>query len=85
MAILLNPITNTTTTMPGMISANNISFQITVDDFNDVVVELKSLVDFTNLAFELMGIDITLDEFQKMTKDERKSLIRDIKINKVIC
>lgn len=43
-----------------------------------------SLIDYVDLLFNLIGVDITYDEFQKMSDSERKSFIRDIKINRVI-
>ena len=43
-----------------------------------------SLVDYVDILFSLMGIDIDYVRFQSMTKDERKQFIRDIKINRVL-
>lgn len=44
----------------------------------------ESLVDYTDLLFNILGIDITYRRFQKMSDEERTQFIRDIKINKVI-
>lgn len=44
----------------------------------------ESLVDYVDILFNLMGVDITYRKFQKMSDSERKQFIRDIKINKVI-
>ncbi len=43
-----------------------------------------SFTDFCELVLVALGIDIKYEEFKNMTKEERKSLIRDIKINKLI-
>jgi len=43
-----------------------------------------SFTDFCELILVALGIEIKYDDFKKMTKEERKSLIRDIKINKLI-
>lgn len=44
----------------------------------------KSLVEYTDILYSLMGIDITYERFQKMSDEERKQFIRDIKLNKII-
>lgn len=44
----------------------------------------KSLVDYVDLMFSIMNIDITYERFQQMSDGERKQFIRDIKINKII-
>ena len=43
-----------------------------------------SLVDYVDLLFNLMGIDIDYSRFQAMSIAERKQFIRDIKINRVL-
>ncbi len=45
----------------------------------------SDLVQFQELILAALGIDITYEGFCKLTKEERKSLIRDIKINRVLC
>jgi len=44
----------------------------------------SSLVDYVDILFNLMGVDITYREFQNMTEGERKQFVRDLKIKKVI-
>lgn len=44
----------------------------------------KSLVDYVNILYNILGIDIDYERFQQMTDDERKSFIRDLKINKIV-
>lgn len=41
--------------------------------------------DFCELVLSVLGYDIKYDDFCKMTKEEKKSLLRDIKINKILC
>lgn len=43
-----------------------------------------SLVDYVDILFNLMGIDITYVEFQAMSEAERLQFVRDIKINKIV-
>lgn len=44
----------------------------------------SDLIEFTELLFAVLGYDITFEEFSKMTKEQRKSILRDIKINRVL-
>lgn len=44
----------------------------------------SSIVDYVDILFNLMGIDITYTKFQGMSELERKQFLRDIKINKII-
>ena len=43
-----------------------------------------SITDFMELTLMALGYDITYEEFKKMSKEEKKSIIRDIKINRVL-
>lgn len=45
----------------------------------------SDLVQFQELILVALGIDVTFEQFCSMSIDERKSLIRDIKINRVLC
>jgi len=45
----------------------------------------SDLVQFQELILAALGIDVTYEQFCSMSIDERKSLIRDIKINRVLC
>lgn len=44
----------------------------------------KSLVDYVDLLFNIMEIDITYEKFQQMSSSDRKQFLRNIKINKLI-
>ena len=45
----------------------------------------SDLVQFQELILVALGIDVTYEQFCSMSIDERKSLIRNIKINRVLC
>jgi hypothetical protein len=51
---------------------------------NNVISVNSDIIEFTELLFAVLGYDITFDEFSKMTKEQRKSILRDIKINRII-
>lgn len=48
----------------------------------DTSIEIISYMDF---AFKIIGIDMDFEKFKNMTEGERKSFLRDIKINKLLC
>ncbi len=60
------------------ISVCNSSGSVNVSINND-------LVQFQELILAALGIDVTYEQFCSMSNDERKSLIRDIKINRILC
>lgn len=45
----------------------------------------NELVEYIDFAFECMGLDITYKNFKEMSKEEKKSKLRDIKIKKILC
>ncbi len=44
----------------------------------------NDITEFCELTLAAMGLDIKYQDFQKMSNDERKSLLRDIKIKRVL-
>ena len=43
--------------------------------------DVKDYIDFT---LELMSIDLNFDKFSRMSTDEKKAMIREMKINTII-
>ena len=44
----------------------------------------NDMTEFCELVLAVLGHDIKYQDFQKMSKEERKSLLRDIKIKRVL-
>ncbi len=44
----------------------------------------QSLIDYVDLLFNLMGVDIKYQEFKNMSNAEKTQFIRDLKIKKVM-
>jgi hypothetical protein len=40
--------------------------------------------EFVEFALELMGIDLKYSDFQRMTEQEKKAMLRDRKIEKIL-
>jgi hypothetical protein len=44
----------------------------------------SDIVEYIDIFYQLMGIDMDYERFSKMTKEERISFIRDLKLQKLI-
>ncbi len=52
--------------------------------YNSPVVEQNLVIEYIDMMAQLLGIDINFEKFSKLTTDERKSYIRDLKIKKIL-
>jgi hypothetical protein len=43
-----------------------------------------SLTDYMDFTLKLLGIDLTYEKFKNMSESDKQSLLRDIKINRII-
>ena len=75
----------TSTIVPGSVitsGSQNISIGYSSGGYT---VDLnKTLVEYIDFAFEVMGIDLNYEDFKRMSPDEKKAFLRDIKINKIL-
>lgn len=71
----LNTLTTTSTIYP-IFGGSTVNYQ--TSEVDDPVVEY---IDF---AFQVMGIDLNFEDFKNMSLEERKALLREIKINKIV-
>jgi hypothetical protein len=53
-------------------------------NWSDSISIDKSLIEYIDLLYQIMGIDITYDKWKNMSDGERLQLIRDIKLKKII-
>lgn len=44
----------------------------------------RDLIEYIEFAFQIMGLDLTYEDFKKMSQDEKKAFLRDIKLNKIL-
>ena len=51
---------------------------------NSLIFEAEKLIEYIDFAFKIMGIEISYSQFQEMNESEKKSFLRDLKINKII-
>lgn len=66
---------------PGQILVSDASGSAT---WNDAISINSDMIEFFELVLAALGYDITYEDFTNMSKEERKSIIRDLKINRVI-
>ena len=78
-----NPTTTTITTTagPGNILVSDGSG---LASWNSVVELNSDMIEFFELVLVAIGYDITYDEFTQMSKEERKSILRDIKLKRIL-
>jgi len=57
--------------------SNNISW-------NPPHSNMDNLIEYIDLLYSIVGVDIKFDGFCKMSESEKKSFIREIKIEKII-
>ena len=44
----------------------------------------SDLIEYIDIFYQFMGIDMDYERFSKMTKEEKKGFIRDLKLQKLI-
>lgn len=44
----------------------------------------KSLIEYIELLYQLIGVDMTFDKFKNLSTSEKQAFIRDIKIKKLL-
>ena len=85
-------LTGTTTTTGGYVYpsttliANPGSLQSsgTTLSWGDGISMNSDIIEYIDIFYQLMGIDMDYKRFSIMTKDEKKAFIRDIKLKKLI-
>ena len=59
-----------------IVGSNNIAY--------DFINRNENIKDFIEFGFQLMGIDLTYDKFIEMNEMERKTFIRDYRLEKLL-
>jgi len=53
-------------------------------NWSDSISIDKNLIEYIDLLYQIMGVDITYDKWKNMSSSEKLQLIRDIKLKKII-
>lgn len=70
---------NTTTT----ISAGTGIVYTNGSNISNIEID-KSLIEYIELLYQLIGVDMTFDKFKNLSTSEKQAFIRDIKIKKLL-
>lgn len=57
---------------------------ISISSTNQYMSQTQDVIQYIDFSFKILGIDLDFSKFQEMTESERKSFLRDTKINKII-
>ena len=76
--------TTTTTGNPYWINTPVISSPNTTLSWGDGISMNSDIVEYVDIFYQLMGIDMDYKRFSIMSKEEKRSFIRDIKLQKLI-
>jgi hypothetical protein len=53
-------------------------------NWTDGTLMHSDIVEYIDIFYQFMGIDMDYERFSKMTKEEKKGFIRDLKLQKII-
>jgi len=53
-------------------------------NWSDSISIDKTLIEYIDLLYQIIGVDITYDKWKIMSSGEKLQLIRDIKLKKII-
>jgi hypothetical protein len=76
--------TTTTTGNPYWINTPVISSPNTTLSWGDGISMNSDIVEYVDIFYQLMGIDMDYKRFSLMSKEEKRSFVRDIKLQKLI-
>jgi hypothetical protein len=71
-------ISNLTITPNTLVTSNN-TISWTDGNFMN-----SDIIEYIDIFYQFMGIDMDYERFSKMTKEEKKGFIRDLKLQKII-
>jgi len=72
-------ISNITITPSGTLLTNSNSI-----GWGDGTFMNSDIIEYIDIFYKFMGIDMDYERFSKMTKEEKKGFIRDLKLQKLI-
>lgn len=75
-------LTGTLNSYPGALTVGN-GHTIT-DGNSNISSDLEKLREFADFALEALGIGIKYEQFARMNDTEKKAMLREIKINRIV-
>jgi hypothetical protein len=79
-------LTGTTTTTGGYISTpgSYLTTAGTTINWGNGISMNSDIIEYIDIFYQFMGIDMDYKRFSEMTKEEKKGFIRDLKLKKLI-
>jgi len=68
---------------PTVTSGTTITTGNTTLSWGDGVTMNSDIIEYIDIFYQFMGIDMDYKRFSEMTKNEKKAFIRDLKIKKI--
>ena len=72
------------TTTTGTSTGNSTITPNNTISWSDGTFMNSDIVEYIDIFYQFMGIDMDYERFSKMTKEEKKGFIRDLKLQKLI-
>ena len=69
---------------PSVTSGTTLNTGNTTINWNDGVFMNSDIIEYIDIFYQFMGIDMDYKRFSEMTKEEKKGFIRDLKLKKLI-
>lgn len=70
------------------INSGNNNYTITTTGFNSTISSGyyidSTTIEYIDFVAEILGIDINYEKFKKMSDSDKKSFLREIKINNIL-
>lgn len=81
-------LTGTTTTTggyvyPSITSGTTLTGNTTINWGNGITMN-SDIIEYIDIFYQFMGIDMDYKRFSEMTKEEKKGFVRDLKLQKII-
>ena len=75
---------NTSNNLNNVIYSGNTGQILIHNGSSDSISIDKNLIEYIDLLYQIMGIDMTYEKWKNMSSGEKLQLIRDIKLKKII-
>ena len=87
--VSLNSTWGTTTGIGGYVyptvtSGTTLTSNNTTINWGNGITMNSDIIEYIDIFYQFMGIDMDYKRFSEMTKEEKKAFVRDLKIKKII-
>ena len=69
---------------PTVTSGTTLTSNNTTINWGNGITMNSDIIEYIDIFYQFMGIDMDYKRFSEMTKEEKKAFVRDLKIKKII-